>query len=400
MRKENMKRLLVISSRYPHKYDSFKSIFIYSQIEELRKDLEKVMIIATTPYTPKFYKKWKEAKRKADSLAENYYYDNVEVYFTKNIVAPINSLKKLRGFQGLRTSLKILKKTKFKPELIHAHFTWPSGYVAMKLKEELGIPYLITSHGYDAYELPFRNKFYFNIVKEVLDNANQIITVSNNNQNVMVKKLNVPPEKITVIPNGYDPKSFRPLDKNIMRKKLSLPFDKKIVLSVGNLAPIKGQIHFVKAAKEIINKRKDTLFILIGDGPERENLNKEIKKLNLKDNFILPGAKPYNEIPSWINACDIFVIPSLNEAGPAVLLEALACGKPVIGTEVGIIPEIIPKDNLGLVVPTADANALADGILKMLDTGWDDKYIQDCVKKYTWENVAEKIVSIYSEILK
>lgn len=394
-----MNNLLVISSRYPHKYDSFKSIFIYSQIEELKKDFEKVMIISTTPFTPKFYKNWKESKRRADSFAKNYTYDNVEVYFTRNFVAPIDTFKRFRGFQGYLTSLRILKKTKFKPELIHAHFTWPSGYVAMKLKEELKIPYIITSHGYDAYDLPFRNKFYYNIVNRVLNNADEIITVSKNQKDIMIKKFDIPSAKIFVIPNGFDQKLFHSLNKNSIRRKLSLPLDKKILLTVGNLKPVKGQKYLVKAAKKVIKKNKDLLFIVIGDGPERDNLNKEIIRSNLKDNFILAGAKPYSEIPSWINACDVFVIPSLNEAGPSVLLEALACGKPVIGTKVGIIPEIIPKDNLGLVVPPGDADALVDGILKMLNTSWDENYIQNCVKKYTWDNVVTQILKVYNKVL-
>jgi len=394
-----MKNLLVISSRYPHKYDTTRSVFIYSQIEELKKNLEKVLIISSTPYTPKFYTKWKESRRLSDSLAKNYNYDNVKVYYTKNIIVHINTLKIFRGLQGFLASMRILKKTKFKPDIIHAHFTWPSGYIAMKLKENFKIPYIITGHGYDVYDLPFRNKFYFNTVKKILYHANHIITISQSTKDVMVKKLNVPIEKITIVSNGYDEKLFHSLNKNIIRNKLSLPLDKKIVLSVGNIVPIKGHINLVKAAEIIINKHKDILFIIVGEGPEKKKLEKEIKKNNIENNFILVGPKPHKEIPFWINACDIFTIPSLNESGPVVLFEALACGKPVIGTKVGLIPEIIQNDKLGLIVPPGDVNVLTKGILNALESRWDKKYIQNSIKDFTWDKISVKILEIYNSVL-
>lgn len=394
-----MKNLLIISSRFPHHHDTAKSVFIYSQIEELKKSFEKIMIISTTPFTPKYLTKFMKPKRRLDSMAKDYNYDNVEVHFTKNIILPNDTLKQIKGIQGYLSSIRILKKTNFKPDLIHAHFIWPSGFIAMKLNQDLKIPFIVTGHGYDVYELPLRNKYYLKMIKKILSNANHIITVSENIRDIMTKNLSVPTKKIEIISNGFSPKLFHPLDKNKVRKELSLPLDKKIVLSVGNLEEVKGHINMVKAAKQIINNRKDILFLIVGDGEERKKLKKEIEKDNLEQNFKLMGAKPHNEIALWMNACDISVIPSINEAGPAVLFEALACGKPVIGTNVGVIPEILKDNKLGIVVPPEDTNALRDSILNALENNWNVKYIQNCVKNYEWENIAKHIIKLYTRIV-
>jgi glycosyltransferase involved in cell wall biosynthesis len=394
-----MKNLMIIANRYPHAKDKISGVFVFSQVEELKKKFEKILVVALTPYVPEFIAKRMEAKRTMESGARNYCYDNVEVHFTRNLVLPNETLKRYRGWQGYKSAKGILKKTKFKPDLIHAHFTWPSGYVARRLKEDFGIPFVVTGHGWDIYDLPFRNEYYMKLARKTMSMADYVITVSKTTKDFIINKLQIKNKNITVIPNGYDQKLFHSLDKNIVRNLLGLPINKIIVLSVGNLQPVKGHIYLVEAANKILKERSDLLFLIIGDGVERANLEKKIKKYGIKKNFILIGAKPFNEIPNWMDACDFLVIPSRNEAGPAVLFEALACGKPVIGTNVGILPEILKNKKLGIVVPAKNVKALVIGISQMLDNKWNSNYIQQYVKKFTWENIARQILEIYDKTL-
>ena len=390
-----MKNLLIISSRYPHKYNTISSIFVYSQVEELKKKFNEIFVIATTPYIPRFLKRGIEPKRQVDSLAQNYSYDNVQVYFTRNIVLPLESLKRLRGWQGYRSTVKILNKNSFKPDFIHAHFTWPSGYIALKLKEKMQIPYFITAHGHDIYDMPFRNDYYNKNIKKVLENSNHIITVSQKNKKIMTDKLGVNDNKITVIPNGFNPNLFYPINKQSVRKKLKLPLNKKIVLSIGNLMQVKGHKYLIESAKNVIKKRKDVLFLIVGEGSERKNLEDNIKKNKLGEYIKLMGPKPHDTISMWINSCDIFVLPSLDEGVPTVLFETLACGKPVVGTQVGGIPEIIKDDNLGFLVSSRDSINLADKIINGLNKDWDSEIITNYALEFSWGKIVNKIMNIY-----
>ena len=394
-----MKNLLIISAKYPHKTDTMSSIFVYSQIEELKKYFSRVAVISITPYIPNFLTRWMQPLRKNDALAQDYKYDNVEVYFTKNIVPPIGSLKKRMGTQGYRSAKKILKKIDFHPDIIHAHFTWPSGYIAMRLKNDIKIPYVITGHGYDIYDLPFRDDFYKKKIKDILKNSDKIITVSKKLKKILIDTLKASMDNIIVIPNGFDPNLFYPIDMAKCRNKLDLPINKKIILSVGSLVREKGYKYLIKAAEQLKNKEYDVLFVIVGNGPEREMLYNFIKNRKLSDSFILAGAKPHDEIPFWMNACDLFVMSSLIEGVPTVLFEALGCGKPFVGTNVGGIPEIITNNKLGILIPPKNPNALADEINKGIEKDWDNKYIKKYSEKYTWKNISIQILQIYGKIL-
>ena len=100
-----------------------------------------------------------------------------------------------------------------------------------------------------------------------------------------------------------------------------------------------------------------------------------------------------------MNACDVFVLPSLSEGNPTVMFEALGCGKPFVGTTVGGIPEVIINEKLGILVEPKDIDGLAKAIVRALETDWDRKYISNYAKQFTWDKIAEKIMEVYREVL-
>jgi glycosyltransferase involved in cell wall biosynthesis len=183
------------------------------------------------------------------------------------------------------------------------------------------------------------------------------------------------------------------------RTALGLPEDKKILLNVGNLYdPIKGHIFFIEAIGRMVKVRKDILGIIVGSGYLEKPLRELIEELQLSPYIRLVGSKPHPEIPLWMNACDIFVLPSLNEGNPTVMFEAMGCGKPFIGTRVGGVPEVIISDAYGLLVQPADSGELAEKILSALDRKWDQAQILKYSERYTWENIAKEIMSVYRQV--
>jgi glycosyltransferase involved in cell wall biosynthesis len=204
---------------------------------------------------------------------------------------------------------------------------------------------------------------------------------------------------VHIIPNGYKNTLFNPNNTDENLKSLQMQSDMKMILSVGSLLEVKGYTFLIKAVSEYIKYKKDIMCIIIGVGPLNNKLHKQIKKLELEDHIKLLGGKPHNEIPHWMNACDIFTIPSLNEGNPTVMFEALGCGKPVIATRVGGIPEIITSDDYGLLVNPGDSKDLSEKLLFALEKKWDYKKILEYSKLYSWDNIIKKILEVYAKTL-
>jgi glycosyltransferase involved in cell wall biosynthesis len=323
--------------------------------------------------------------------------ENVQVHPTPIWYIPTDRDYKRLGERHYAHVKSLMQKRGTRFDLIHSHFTWSAGYAGARLKEEYGIPFVVTGHGYDVYSLPFKDDEWRAKIEYVLNTADHIITVSQSNL-ACIQKLDVS-TPVTVIPNGFRSDLFYPRDPLKCRKALNLPLDKKILLTVGNLEPVKGQAHLVEAVQRIVRERKDILCVIVGAGKVRTALERQIRSLGLEDYILLAGGKPHDEIPLWMNACDLFVLPSLNEGNPTVMFETLGCGKPFVGTKVGGVPEVIMSDEYGLLIEPADPEDLAEKILVALDREWDRDAILEYAQRYTWENIAKEIMSVYTKIL-
>jgi teichuronic acid biosynthesis glycosyltransferase TuaC len=207
-------------------------------------------------------------------------------------------------------------------------------------------------------------------------------------------------DSISIVSNGFSPELFYPRDKNKVRRELNLPLDKAIVMTVGNLVPIKGHEYLIEAMVEIVKHRRDVLCIIVGGGKRASFLNRQIQDSELHDYVKLIGRKPHNEIPIWMSACDLFVLPSLSEGLPVVHLEAMACGKPVVATYNGGSGEIITSEEYGLLCQPADSKELAEKILISLDRKWDNEKIIEYAQHFTWHTNAEKTLRIYEAVLR
>jgi len=326
--------------------------------------------------------------------------NNVKISFIPTIYVVPDGSNKAIGDKIFKNTVQWIEDKKIKNDLIHAHFTWPCGYVGVKLANKYCVPLVVTAHGFDVYELPFRDQFWFNRVNYVLDNTSHIITVSQKMRNIIVRKLGISDNKVSVIPNGFDSRLFCLRDKIRVRQNMDLPLNKKIILNVANLIPVKGHSYLIEAMSKIVEERKDILCVIIGEDVLRKDLEKQIKKLNLENYVELVGAKPHNEIPLWMNAADFFVMSSLNEGNPTVMFEALGCGKPFIGTKVGGVPEIIINDKLGILVEPKDSVGLAKAIQRALETEWDEKYIREYAEQFMWGNISRQIMDVYESVMK
>ncbi|WP_157203640.1 glycosyltransferase [Methanoculleus bourgensis] len=213
-----------------------------------------------------------------------------------------------------------------------------------------------------------------------------------------MKRLNVT-TPVKVVPNGFRHDLFYPVRMETCRKALNLPINRKILLSVGNLVEVKGYAHLIDAISEVVQERMDVLCLIVGRGELKHRLEKKVSSLGLEQYVRLIGGKPHGEIPLWMNACDLFVLPSLRESFGIVQVEAMACGKPVVATKNGGSEEIVTPGKTGLLCDAADPRSLAESIVRALDMPWDADAIADEVRPYSWECIGREISWIYSSLI-
>ena len=323
---------------------------------------------------------------------------NCHVYQTPVTYLPLDFDYQRMGERHFRAVGKVIRDEKIAPpSLMHAHFIWSSGYAGMRLKEKYGVPFIVTGHGYDVYDIPFRSAAWKKRICQVLNAADHIITVSRTNLECL-EKLGVE-TPVSVIPNGFNARQFHPTSREESRNTLGLPPDRKIILTVGNCNRDKGQWILIEAMTEIQRLHPDVLCIIVGSGELYPALQKKIADLGLQGSVIMPGAKPHAEIPLWMNACDIFVLPSLNESFGVVNIEALACGKPVVASNAGGIPEILIADSYGLLCEPGNPADLSKKIIQALNTEWDSQAIREYAQRYTLDTVTKEILAVYGKYL-
>ena len=194
--------------------------------------------------------------------------------------------------------------------------------------------------------------------------CNKVIAVSRGTAQFLVEKRGVPIGKILVIPYGVDLSKYSTDDNPILRRKLGLNRKNKVIGVVARLQVVKGHVYLINAAEKIVGVFPEVKFVFVGDGTLRNELEEHIRAKRLERNFLFLGYR--SDIPEIMRTFDIFVLPSLSEGFPNVVLEAMAAGKPVVATAIDGTKEAIANNITGLLVPVKNSKALQNVLLKLL----------------------------------
>ncbi|HMY71328.1 MAG TPA: glycosyltransferase, partial [Blastocatellia bacterium] len=279
-------------------------------------------------------------------------------------------------------------------DVIDAHYVYPDGYAAALIGRRLNVPVFITARGTDINLFSRMPLIRPKIVK-ALQRATGIIAVSQALKARMIE-LGIAAEKIAVIPNGIDHAVFHPQDRAAARRKLGLNPEDTILLTVGALVPAKGIDRLIDALALLVRKdqeRRLKLFV-IGEGVERKKLESQISNLRLENRVFLLGAKPQTELVAWYSAADLFCLASQREGCPNVVIEAMACGLPVIATDVGGVRELIGAA-CGRVVAESNPETFAAEIGSALATNWNRLEIAERGGARSWATVAEEVMQFF-----
>jgi len=388
--------ILILSHMYPNKINPVYGIFVHEQAKELVRQGCDVRVISPVAWTP-FPIKYLSAKWKAYSeipLKQNW--EGIEVYYPRYLSFPRSFLLSTSGwlcYYGMKSLISQIYKD-FKFSLIHAHAMLPSGYTAMILKYKYNKPVVLTIHGVDAYFAVYK---YRKTAIKILKGVNKIIAVSS-----VIKKIldnYIEPNKIAVINNGV-PTGKIFLKKSTIRNEYS---SKKVILSVGNLIEQKGHLYVLKALKKLGKKYQETIYLIIGIGPEERKLRKYVIEYGLSQNVKFLGLIPHQKVMEYMSTCDIFVLPSWNEAFGVVYVEAMAHGKPVIACKGEGIEDVITDKKTGLLVNSKDSDSLVnafDFLLSHSEKAQEigEKGRRTVLEKYTWSKNAQKNIEVYGEL--
>ena len=379
-----------------HDYFTFQK----KQIESVSKYFNKVYVLVR--FKPVSYLSYiipinrLKHSRKNRQIDTSNKPENIHIITVPLYYLPTDAGYKKLGMKHFNKVKKIIKRYNVEFDIIHAHYTYSAGFVGYMLKIFYNKPVVITGHGYDVYQQPFKSKEWRKKIATTLSYADRIFTNSIKNKK-LIEKIGVN-TKIEISPIGVNDELFFPVNTLECRKKLNLPNEKKILVSVGSFVEVKGQKYLIDAVKEILKYRNDILCILVGGGRLKRNLRKRIKKLGLSKYIKLIDKQKQHKIPLWINSSDIFVLPSLNEGMPDSMFEALACGKPFVGTKVGGIPEVI-NNEIGLLVEPGSVQDLTEKIMEALNKEWDNSYINEFSQQYTTKRNSVKVSQSYRDLL-
>ncbi len=276
-----------------------------------------------------------------------------------------------------------------KIDIVHAYNAGSLSLAVEKICKSIGVPVVLECLGSDLLDFSREN-----IAKKALIEADSVIVVSNTMKKRALQ-LDCPLEKITIIPNGVEPNIFRPKSQKLVRKKLGIPLEKKVLLFVGNLLEKKGVIELAECQKKFYEKID---FWFVGEGKERKTLGKFKVKL--------AGSVSHEKVSDWLNAADIFVLPSHSEGMNCAMLEAMACRKPVIASNIPSNRELIADGKNGLLFECGNKKALSKKIKLLIEKPrFAEKLGKNALetiraKKLTWEENAKKTRKVYSEMLR
>ncbi len=285
-------------------------------------------------------------------------------------------------------------KYDFPFDVILCSWLYPDVCGVARLARGLERPVVGISQGTDTHQY-LKNRFRRKLIVRTSNAIGGVITRS---QDIAkrLREAGVKPEKLFPIYNGVNNDIFRQGDQAEARKELNLPAQAKIITYVGNFLKIKNPLLLVRAHATLARKYSDqpVHLVMIGAGPLKSEIETAVREEATAKEVHLVGQKPVSEVARCMQAADIHCIPSDNEGVPNVAFEALACGRPVVATRVGGIPEIVDQDFLGKLVEKGDRAGMAEALEEMLQNPRSSGKIADHAGQFSWPKTVDGYLKV------
>ncbi len=388
--------ILILSNLYPRPHDPSYGIFIHRQVMGLQRLGHQVTVISPVPWAPKilhFNAKWRSYGLAPDQVN----WEGVKIYYPRFLRIPGAWFRALAGliiYLSTRSIVEHLHKNR--PfDVIYSNILLPDGLAGVYLGQKFNLPTICMVRGSDIITAPYENFINRHFSKTVICRTKQIVAVSQALKQ-LIEHLVKPAKPVQVVYNGVDAEKFKTLE---MKKEFASlqPY----LLFVGRDIRRKGLKDLINAFFHITDKIEHNLVVI---GPTQDEVwELEPEKTNLLGNrLIVAGVLAPNEIPDYMANCEALILPSYSEGLPNVVLEAMACAKPVIATNVMGTPEAVIESVTGILVPPGDPVNLAEAIYALVNDpdsackmGAQGR--QRVVNEFSWTRNAAKMISIYQK---
>ncbi|MCU0692376.1 MAG: glycosyltransferase [Polyangiaceae bacterium] len=385
--------IVVLSSLFPSRMQPGAGLFIRERMFRVGRCLP-LAVVSPTPWFPLqgLLRRWRRGFRAGAPAHE--IQQGIDVWYPRFFSVP-GLFKGLDGWFmaiGAWPRMRRLKRAG-RLDVIDAHFAYPDGYAATLLGRWLGVPVTITMRGTEARHA--RDPALAAKVAVALQRARRVFSVSESLRQVALG-LGIDSDHVRVVGNGVDVEKFSPVPRAQARAALSLPTGVPVLVTIGALVERKG-FHRVIELLPALRERFPGLTYLVVGGPSPEGdlsgaLERQVAVLGLRGTVRFLGALPPEELRVPLSAADVFVLATRNEGWANVLLEAMACGLPVIATDVGGNAEVVCSSSLGTIVAFDDAKALEAALDEALRKSWDVCAIRSYAHENTWEHRVQTLL--------
>lgn len=379
-------RILVVTSQFPIAGEPNRGRPVHQTVRELSK-LADVRVLSPVAEYPRWARPRSYLFRAADP---EFSVPGCDARYTRYPALPMIS-RPFNGWLCARALHAPLRE--FAPDVVLSYWLYPDAFGALRAAARAKLPLVAGARGSD---LRVRDAISRRLTRPVVRSAQRLLVVSADLGRVAVADYGADPARIRVIPNGCDAAIFHPRDRNRARTALGVAADAELVVYVGRLVPEKGLRELLDAMRALSTARPKLEMVFVGEGPMRGELESHIAgdaSLRVR----LAGAQGPAQVAEWMAASDLVTLPSYSEGHPNVLVEALACGRPVVATPVGGIPEVVDATT-GLMVAARDPQALAAGLDEALSRDWDADTLAQRFSR-DWAQVAQDTLQACEEAI-
>lgn len=389
-------RTLLFSTLYPSSVRPVHGIFVETRLRELLKSAQvETKVVAPVPWFPFKAKMFGEYAQFASTPGFETR-NGIEVYHPRYFLPPKVGMN-LAPYTLARAALPTIRKlinSGYDFDLIDAHYYYPDGVAASFIAKALGKPFLVTARGTDLNLIPE----YENPRKMILETAEHASASIGVCKALMdrLAELGAEPEKLHTLRNGVDLERFKPVDRMIARQRLGLPVNHKILISVGHLVERKG--HHI--AIEAIVKLSESLLLIAGAGPELGRLQQLANRLGVNERVRFVGQITQTHLANWYSAADVLVLCSSREGWANVLLESMACGTPVVATDIWGTPEVVRTPYAGRLMHERTPEALKDAVNALFAHYPERDKVRQHAEQFSWEQTTKDQLRLFHSILK
>ena len=391
--------LVVFSSLFPSAARPAAGLFIRERMFRVARQ-RPLVVVSPQPWFPgqALIRRWRPDYRPHAPALE--VQQGIRVYHPRFLSFP-GVLRGLDGWSMACCSYGLLRRLKQQgARLIDAHFAYPDGEAATRLGRWLKLPVTITLRG---TEVPHsRNPALRPRLARALRRATRVFAVSDSLRRLALE-LGTPAERTEVVGNGVDVARFHPVDRHEACVRFGLPADAQVLITVGGLVERKGMHRVIDCLPALLVRHPALHYLVVGsggpEGDKRAELDAQVARLGLAGRVHFTGAVAPDELKWPLSASDVFVLSTRNEGWANVFLEAMACGLPVVATDVGGNAEVVCRAELGSIVPFGDAAALTAALDSALDKPWDRAAILAYAEANQWDKRVAQLLHAFAPML-